>query len=202
MVPFAIRIFKEIQLNPGFTRHLEDPIQSIPRLWNQPFWVGKQYGFIFVHKDEVAIRLAGVSILWTTPHHSYYCHGTTFRWIRSDRSTMIIMYLLALAWWHHSDVISIAKCQRITICCGIARRCRIAQCRGIVKDRWLAKSWSIANYRGIAKDRWLAKRCWIGNVLIASNLLIANNIANTSWFGGGSFNRTRGSKLVPFNGLI
>ncbi len=30
MVPFAIRIFKEIQLNPGFTPHLEGPIQSIP----------------------------------------------------------------------------------------------------------------------------------------------------------------------------
>ncbi len=27
---------------------LEDPIQSIPQLWNQPFWVGKQHGlFLF-----------------------------------------------------------------------------------------------------------------------------------------------------------
>jgi hypothetical protein len=35
--PFAIRIFEEVQLHPGFTLHLEDPIQSILRLWNQPF---------------------------------------------------------------------------------------------------------------------------------------------------------------------
>jgi hypothetical protein len=55
MVPFANRIFKEIQLNPGFTPRLEDPIQSIPRLWNQPFQVGKQHGSIFVHKDEVTV---------------------------------------------------------------------------------------------------------------------------------------------------
>ncbi len=53
---FAIRIFEEVQLHPGFTLHLEDPIQSVPRLWNQPFWVGKQHGFIFVHKDKVAFR--------------------------------------------------------------------------------------------------------------------------------------------------
>jgi hypothetical protein len=56
MLPFAIRIFKEIQLNLGLTLHQEDPIQSIPRLWNQPFQVGKQHGFIFVHKDEVTVR--------------------------------------------------------------------------------------------------------------------------------------------------
>ncbi len=28
----------------GFTPHLEDPIQSIPRLWNLPFWVGCSMG--------------------------------------------------------------------------------------------------------------------------------------------------------------
>jgi hypothetical protein len=35
--PFAVRIFKEVQLHPGLTPHVEDPIQSIPQLWNQPF---------------------------------------------------------------------------------------------------------------------------------------------------------------------
>jgi hypothetical protein len=56
VVPFAIRIFEEVQLHPGFMLRLEDPIQSIQLLWNQSFWVGKQHGFIFVHKDKVAIR--------------------------------------------------------------------------------------------------------------------------------------------------
>jgi hypothetical protein len=37
MVPFAIRIFEEVQLHPGFLLRLEDPIQSLPRPWNQPF---------------------------------------------------------------------------------------------------------------------------------------------------------------------
>jgi hypothetical protein len=30
---------------------LGDPIQGIPRLWNQPFWVGTHHGFVFVKKD-------------------------------------------------------------------------------------------------------------------------------------------------------
>jgi hypothetical protein len=36
-VPFAIRIFKEVQLNFSLTFGLKLPIRSIPRLWNQPF---------------------------------------------------------------------------------------------------------------------------------------------------------------------
>jgi hypothetical protein len=36
-VPFAIGIFKEIQLNLSLTFDLKHPIQSIPLLWNQPF---------------------------------------------------------------------------------------------------------------------------------------------------------------------
>jgi hypothetical protein len=37
MVLFAISIFEEVELHLGFTPCLEDPIQTIPRLWNQPF---------------------------------------------------------------------------------------------------------------------------------------------------------------------
>ncbi len=238
MVPFAIRILEEVQLHPDFTLHLEDPIQSIPWPWNQPFWVGKQHGFIFVHKDKVAIRttvdqgphyllltvlvtaLAGVTILRITPHHSYYCCSSTFRWIGSSRGAVIDMYILAFAWWRQHDIISIAKCWRIAKCCWIARHCQIAQCRGIAREGWIAKSCWIAKYPRIVKDCWLTKCCWIAkycrfakdlwiakcrwtsDVLIARNLQIANNIAIASWFRGGSFNWTRGSKLRPFNGFL
>ncbi len=73
----------------------------------------------------------------------------------------------------------------------VAELQRIAGLLKVAQSLTFAESWS-----------WLAKRCWIGDVLIASNLLITNNIAITSWFRGGSFNRNKGSKLVPFNGLI
>ena len=36
-VPFAIGILKEMQLNFSLLVGLKPPIQSIPRLWNQPF---------------------------------------------------------------------------------------------------------------------------------------------------------------------
>ncbi len=51
IVPFAIRVIKEVQLYPSFTLSLEDPIWSIPRLWNQPFQVEKQHGLVFINKD-------------------------------------------------------------------------------------------------------------------------------------------------------
>ncbi len=36
MSNLAIRVIKEVQLYPSFVLSLEDPIRSIPRLWNQP----------------------------------------------------------------------------------------------------------------------------------------------------------------------
>ncbi len=114
---------------------------------------------------------------WITPHHSYYCCGTTFRWIGSGRSTVIYMNLLTLAWWHQHEVISIAKRWRIAKCCGITRRHRVAQCRGIAKERWLAKNCWIANYceswriagllsiAGQAMSRFLAI-CWLLAILL------------------------------------
>ncbi len=71
-----------------------------------------------------------------------------------------------------------------------------------MKDRWLAKCHWIAKSRGFTKDCWIAECHWPSDVLTASNLLIANNIAITSQFRGGSFNWTRGSKLRPFNGFL
>ncbi len=56
IVPFAVRVIEEVQLCPSFTLSLECPIQSIPRLWNQPFRVGKQYGLVFIYKDQVSVR--------------------------------------------------------------------------------------------------------------------------------------------------
>ncbi len=53
--------------------------------------------------------LAGTTILKITPHHSYYCCGISFMWIRSGRSTAILMYILALARWCQHEVISITK---------------------------------------------------------------------------------------------
>ncbi len=50
-VPFVIRVVKKVQLPLSLMLSLEDPIQSIPRLWNQPFWVGKQHWFVVCHKD-------------------------------------------------------------------------------------------------------------------------------------------------------
>ncbi len=55
-VPFAIGIFKEVQLDFSPMFGLKHPIQSIPRLWNQPFQGGKQHGFVFIYKDEVVVR--------------------------------------------------------------------------------------------------------------------------------------------------
>ncbi len=55
-VPFAIKIFKEVQLDFSLTFGLKHPIQSIPRLWNQPFQGGKQHGIVFIYKDKVAVR--------------------------------------------------------------------------------------------------------------------------------------------------
>ncbi len=48
IVPFAVRVIEVVQLYPSFTVSLGDPSQSIPRLWNQPFWVEKQHGCVFV----------------------------------------------------------------------------------------------------------------------------------------------------------
>jgi hypothetical protein len=59
----------------------------------------------------------------------------------------------------------------------IAGSCWIAHVRGIAKDHWLAKICGIANYHRITKDCWLAKCHWTSDVLIADDLLIANNIA-------------------------
>jgi hypothetical protein len=50
-VTFVIRVVEEVQLVLSLTLSLKDPIQSIPRLWNQPFQVGKLHGFVFAHKD-------------------------------------------------------------------------------------------------------------------------------------------------------
>ncbi len=220
MVPFAIRIFEEVQLHPGFTPHLEDPIWSIPWLWNQSFWVGKQHGFIFVHKDQVAVRttvqqdphyllhtvlvtaLVCLITLRITPHHSYYCCGSTFSWIGISRSTVIDMYILAFAWWRQHDVISIAQHQIIAKCCWIARHCQIAKYRITGKDCWITKGRWITKYCVIAKDCLIAKCHWTSDVLIASNFPTANDIAIASWFRGGSFNWTRGSKLRPLNGFL
>jgi hypothetical protein len=55
-VSFAIGIFKEVQLNFSLTIGLKHPIQSIPRLWNQPFRGGKQHGFVFIKEDKVIVR--------------------------------------------------------------------------------------------------------------------------------------------------
>ncbi len=41
----------EVQLPLGLTP-LGDPIQSIPRLWNQHFWVGTHHGFVFGKKNR------------------------------------------------------------------------------------------------------------------------------------------------------
>ncbi len=56
----------------------------------------------------------------------------------------------------------------------IAKYCRI------VKDLWLAQCHWIVNYHGFVKDHWIAKCCQTSDVLIASNLLNANNIAIAS----------------------
>ena len=55
-VPFAIGILNEVQLNFSLMFGLKHPIQSILRLWNQPFQGGKQHGFVFIYEDKVAIR--------------------------------------------------------------------------------------------------------------------------------------------------
>jgi hypothetical protein len=55
-VPFAIGIFKEVQLNFSFLFGLKPPIWSIPRLWNQPFQGRKQQGFVFIDEDKVTVR--------------------------------------------------------------------------------------------------------------------------------------------------
>ncbi len=41
----------EVQLLLGLPP-LGDPIQSIPQLWNQPFWVGTHHGFVFGKKTR------------------------------------------------------------------------------------------------------------------------------------------------------
>ncbi len=41
----------EVQLSLGLTP-LGDPIQSIPRLWNQPFWVGAHHSLSLVRKTK------------------------------------------------------------------------------------------------------------------------------------------------------
>ncbi len=55
-VPFAIGIFKEVQLDFSLTFGLKHPVQSVPRLWNQLFQGGKQHGFVFIYEDKFAIR--------------------------------------------------------------------------------------------------------------------------------------------------
>jgi hypothetical protein len=47
----------------------------------------------------IVIVTAGavVTILGSTPHHSYYCHGFTLLWVFSRWSTVINMYPLILA---------------------------------------------------------------------------------------------------------
>ncbi len=86
--PFSIRVFEQVQLHPSSMLSPEDPFWSIPQLWNQPFWVWKQYGFVFAHKDKDdkcltgpalfmlivhVIVVAVVSILEFTPHYCYHC---------------------------------------------------------------------------------------------------------------------------------
>ncbi len=55
-VTFAIGIFKEVQLNFNLSFGLKPPVRSIQQLWNQPYQGGKQYGFVFVYEDKVAVR--------------------------------------------------------------------------------------------------------------------------------------------------
>ncbi len=51
---FCYQGTEEVQLPLGLTP-LGDPIQSIPRLCNQPFWVGTHHGLSLVKKDKVSV---------------------------------------------------------------------------------------------------------------------------------------------------
>ncbi len=60
----------EVQLSLGLTS-LGDPIRSIPRLWNQHFWVGTHHGLSLVRKTRCPLL-----------------------WLRSNRTPALMLWLL------------------------------------------------------------------------------------------------------------
>jgi hypothetical protein len=75
--PFAIRIFEEIQLNPCFTLSLENPVQGIPRLQNQPF-LNREAAWVCLYSQRQGchqnLSLTGPTLIFA--FSACYCGGS------------------------------------------------------------------------------------------------------------------------------